>query len=196
MKKLLILGIVTFLTACSVQNRPSNYKYLQIQSSVGKEAFDKGYKGAIILETSHNINTGNVIPNNIFVFKDENDERIELDFLGSTGILYLSPGHYKLVSGRMYGYRSAGNYTFTISQNYNNLQAEFDVKPGEISYLGDLNLTVTKVNTDKKYSWLGSSTSKTIEYDVKVRDHFEIYNNLYKLSNTQLTKRLIKATNK
>lgn len=197
MKKLLNLGIIILLTACTFQNKPDNYKYLQIQSSVSKEAFDKGYKSAIILETSHNASTRNVIPNNIFVFENDNNERIDLDFLGTTGILYISPGHYKLAYGKLYGRNSVGNYIYTINQNYPNLKAEFEVKPGEAVYLGNLKLTITKVNTDKEYTWLGSYTSKTINYDVEVIDNFETRKTLYgKFIDKPITKRLIKATNK
>ena len=183
MKKLLNLGIIILLAACTFQMKPDNYKYLQIQSSVSKEAFDKGYKSAIILETSNNASTKNVIPNNVFVFENDNKERIELDFLGSTGVLYISPGHYKLVSGKLYGYNRIGNYIFTINQNYPNLKAEF-----EVVYLGNLKLTITKVNKD---------SNKKINYDVEVIDKFETYKILYeKLIDKPITKRLIKATNK
>jgi hypothetical protein len=169
MKKVLLVFLAAFVLSSCFSDKYNRAKFNQ-------KVYDKGGKAYIVLSAQNNVSTADISVENFFIFRNKSGGDFSFSMYNGETISFLvKPGSYKLIEYRLYGQRTYGNVTKSISLDFSRaVKGSFSVKEGEAVYLGCVSTIITDVKRSAMHKFMNFNLDvrKHITYTTEVKDLF------------------------
>lgn len=136
-----VLCLMLLLAGCNIPHRVYHSSVVKVETTFDKDVFAKGGRGVVILGAMNTLPSQAQV-NNYFTFSNPyyGEFEVVVDNKEKVAAFMLVPGKYVLTNYKLYGYKNIGNgYIYTTLDYKDAYEAEFEVKSGEVLYLGEVN---------------------------------------------------------
>jgi hypothetical protein len=170
MKKVLFVFLAAFILSSCFSDKYNRLRFNQ-------KTYDKGGKSYIVLSAQNNAGTIDISVGNFFSFSSDDGDKVSFRiYNGETISFLINPGNYKLTEYILYGSRTYGNVTKSISLDFSRaVKGSFYVKEDEAVYLGCVSTFITDIKRSAMHKFMNFNLDvrKHIDYTTEVKNLFK-----------------------